>query len=98
MASFSQEDSQRYYRWQSFGPEDGETENLWVDLNALHKSQVRIHGILSNTHRQAAVRSAHTHLTIQFNSLQCLISSIHLLLLLLRGWHFLLISLFMDTT
>uniref|UniRef100_A0AAQ5ZAG0 PSI domain-containing protein n=1 Tax=Amphiprion ocellaris TaxID=80972 RepID=A0AAQ5ZAG0_AMPOC len=51
---FSQEDSQRYYRWQSFGPADGRTENLWVDLNNLHKSQVRIHGILSNTHRQAA--------------------------------------------
>ncbi|XP_035469564.1 plexin domain-containing protein 1 isoform X2 [Scophthalmus maximus] len=47
-------DSQRYYRWQSFGPTDRRTEDLWVDLNALHKSQVRIHGILSNTHRQAA--------------------------------------------
>ncbi|XP_008289729.1 plexin domain-containing protein 1-like [Stegastes partitus] len=48
------EDSQRYYRWQSFGPTDRRTEDLWVDLNNLHKSQVRIHGILSNTHRQAA--------------------------------------------
>lgn len=47
-------DSQRYYRWQSFGPMDRRTEDLWVDLNAQHKSQVRIHGILSNTHRQAA--------------------------------------------
>uniref|UniRef100_A0A4W6CI72 Plexin domain containing 1 n=1 Tax=Lates calcarifer TaxID=8187 RepID=A0A4W6CI72_LATCA len=48
------EDSQRYYSWQSFGPTDGQTQDLWVDLNALHKSQVRVHGILSNTHRQAA--------------------------------------------
>nr|XP_020472219.1 plexin domain-containing protein 1-like [Monopterus albus] len=48
------EDSQKYYRWQSFGPTDRRTEALWVDLNMLHKSQVRIHGILSNTHRQAA--------------------------------------------
>ncbi|XP_069560715.1 plexin domain-containing protein 1-like [Brachyistius frenatus] len=48
------EDSQRYYRWLSFGPTDRQTDNLWVDLNNLHKSQVRIHGILSNTHRQAA--------------------------------------------
>uniref|UniRef100_A0A8C4H0K3 PSI domain-containing protein n=1 Tax=Dicentrarchus labrax TaxID=13489 RepID=A0A8C4H0K3_DICLA len=48
------EDSQRYYRWQSFGPADRRTDDLWVDLNTLHKSQVQIHGILSNTHRQAA--------------------------------------------
>ncbi|XP_041818868.1 plexin domain-containing protein 1-like isoform X1 [Chelmon rostratus] len=48
------EDSQRYYRWQSFGPTDRRTQDLWVDLNTLHKSQVQIHGILSNTHRQAA--------------------------------------------
>ncbi|CAN9508739.1 unnamed protein product [Ophioblennius macclurei] len=48
------EDTHRYYRWQSFGPADGRTEELWVELNRLHKSQVRVHGILSNTHRQAA--------------------------------------------
>ncbi|XP_069373775.1 plexin domain-containing protein 1-like isoform X2 [Paralichthys olivaceus] len=47
-------DSHRYYRWQSFGPKDRNTEGLWVDMNALHTSQVRIHGILSNAHRQAA--------------------------------------------
>ncbi|XP_061911161.1 plexin domain-containing protein 1-like [Entelurus aequoreus] len=49
------EDSQRYYSWQSFGPEDRRTKDLWVDLDSLHKSQVRIHGILSNAHRQAAM-------------------------------------------
>ncbi|XP_077595025.1 plexin domain-containing protein 1 [Stigmatopora nigra] len=48
------EDSQRYYSWQSFGPDDEHTRGLWVDLNSFHKSQVRIHGILSNAHRQAA--------------------------------------------
>ncbi|KAM9426738.1 plexin domain-containing protein 1-like [Pholidichthys leucotaenia] len=48
------EDSQRYYRWQSFGPADRRTKNLWVDLSSLHTSQVRVHGILSNAHRQAA--------------------------------------------
>lgn len=63
---FTQEDSQRYYRWQSFGPTDRRTQDLWVDLNALHKSQVQIHGILSNTHRQAAVRSTHTNITSNF--------------------------------
>ncbi|XP_056153377.1 plexin domain-containing protein 1 isoform X2 [Lampris incognitus] len=47
-------DSQRYYSWHSFGPEDRRTEDLWVDLNALQQGQVRIHGILSNAHRQAA--------------------------------------------
>ncbi|XP_062234570.1 plexin domain-containing protein 1-like isoform X1 [Platichthys flesus] len=48
------QDSHRYYRWQSFGPTDTRTEELWVNMNALHPSQVRIHGILSNAHRQAA--------------------------------------------
>lgn len=45
------EDNQRYYSWKSYGPNDRRTEELWVDLSA---SQVRIHSILSNTHRQAA--------------------------------------------
>ncbi|XP_076008444.1 plexin domain-containing protein 1-like isoform X2 [Genypterus blacodes] len=48
------EDSQRYYRWQSFGPRDTRTEDLWIDLSTLQQGQVRIHGILSNAHRQAA--------------------------------------------
>ncbi|XP_012734899.2 plexin domain-containing protein 1 isoform X1 [Fundulus heteroclitus] len=48
------EDSQKYYIWESFSPTDRKTEQLLVDLNILHKSQVRIHGILSNAHRQAA--------------------------------------------
>ncbi|TNN03286.1 hypothetical protein fugu_000315 [Takifugu bimaculatus] len=48
------EDSQRYYRWQSFGPTDHRTDELWVDLSSLHRSQVQIHNILSNTHRKAA--------------------------------------------
>ncbi|XP_023691182.1 plexin domain-containing protein 1-like isoform X1 [Paramormyrops kingsleyae] len=48
------EDSHRYYTWRSFGPADKHTEDLWVDLNDPRLSQVRMHGILSNTHRQAA--------------------------------------------
>uniref|UniRef100_A0A669F7A4 Plexin domain containing 1 n=1 Tax=Oreochromis niloticus TaxID=8128 RepID=A0A669F7A4_ORENI len=43
-----------YYRWQSFGPTDRQIANLWVDMDNQHKNQVRIHGILSNAHRQAA--------------------------------------------
>lgn len=48
------EDSQKYYMWQSFGPDDDRIDNLWTDLNTIQQSQVRVHGILSNTHRQAA--------------------------------------------
>uniref|UniRef100_A0A673W5H8 Plexin domain containing 1 n=1 Tax=Salmo trutta TaxID=8032 RepID=A0A673W5H8_SALTR len=44
----------RYYSWRSFGPDDQRTDELWVDLNDLEHGQVRMHGILSNTHRQAA--------------------------------------------
>ncbi|CAL1599968.1 unnamed protein product [Knipowitschia caucasica] len=45
------EGTQKYYRWEGYGPADRRTEELWVNLSA---SQVRIHGILSNAHRQAA--------------------------------------------
>ncbi|KAL4659281.1 plexin domain-containing protein 1 [Arapaima gigas] len=48
------EDSRRYYTWRSFGPPDRTTEELWVDLSDPRLSQVRMHGILSNTYRQAA--------------------------------------------
>ncbi|KAM3863944.1 plexin domain-containing protein 1-like [Diretmus argenteus] len=48
------EDSGRYYTWRSFGPDDQRTHELWVDLSDLQHGQVRVHGILSNTHRQAA--------------------------------------------
>ncbi|XP_027033504.1 plexin domain-containing protein 1 isoform X1 [Tachysurus fulvidraco] len=48
------EDAQKYYSWRSFGPGDKQTQELWVDLNSVQAGQVRVHGILSNTHRQAA--------------------------------------------
>ncbi|XP_036428857.1 plexin domain-containing protein 1 isoform X1 [Colossoma macropomum] len=48
------EDSKTYYSWRSFGPGDRRTPELWVDLNSVQQGQVRVHGILSNTHRQAA--------------------------------------------
>ncbi|XP_064177985.1 plexin domain-containing protein 1 isoform X1 [Anguilla rostrata] len=47
------EDSQKYYSWRSYGPTDKRTEELWVDLGAVEHSHVRVHGILSNTRRQA---------------------------------------------
>ncbi|XP_062331289.1 plexin domain-containing protein 1-like isoform X3 [Osmerus eperlanus] len=52
--TFVVEDTQKYYRWQSFVPGERRTEGLWIDLSSLQQSQVRVHGILSNTHRQAA--------------------------------------------
>ncbi|KAJ8398829.1 hypothetical protein AAFF_G00420260 [Aldrovandia affinis] len=48
------EDSHRYYSLSSFGPADQRTAKLWVDMGDLQHGQVRMHGILSNTHRQAA--------------------------------------------
>ncbi|XP_051958880.1 plexin domain-containing protein 1-like isoform X2 [Xyrauchen texanus] len=48
------EDSQKYYSWHSFGPGDKRTQQLWVDLDSVHQGPVRVHGILSNTHRQAS--------------------------------------------
>ncbi|XP_041120958.1 plexin domain-containing protein 1 isoform X2 [Polyodon spathula] len=48
------EDERRYYLWRSLGPSDPRTEQLWIDMTALERSEVRVHGILSNTHRQAS--------------------------------------------
>ncbi|XP_058649054.1 plexin domain-containing protein 1 isoform X2 [Onychostoma macrolepis] len=48
------EDSQMYYSWRSFGPGDKRTQDLWVDLDSMHQGPVRVHAILSNTHRQAS--------------------------------------------
>lgn len=45
---------------------------LWVDLSTLHTSLVQIHGILSNTHRQAAVRWHNTRITVRFHIKPCL--------------------------
>lgn len=48
------EDSSKYYTWRSYGPEDQRTKELWVDMSDVRHGQVRVHGILSNTHKQAA--------------------------------------------
>lgn len=87
-----QEDSQRYYSWHSFGPGDKRTQELWVNLDSVHQGPVRVHTILSNTHRQASVRQLHTpyskHLilayyhvvTWHFNSLLTFLVSLSLAL------------------
>ncbi|XP_028268526.1 plexin domain-containing protein 1-like isoform X2 [Parambassis ranga] len=49
------EDSGKYYTWRSFGPEDQRTEDLWVDMSDVRHGQVRVHGLLSNSYKQAVV-------------------------------------------
>ncbi|XP_041829103.1 plexin domain-containing protein 1-like isoform X2 [Melanotaenia boesemani] len=46
-------DSGKYYTWRSFGPEDRRTKELWVDMSDVRHGQVRVHGILSNSYKQA---------------------------------------------
>uniref|UniRef100_A0A8C4HGU1 Plexin domain containing 1 n=1 Tax=Dicentrarchus labrax TaxID=13489 RepID=A0A8C4HGU1_DICLA len=47
------EDSGKYYTWRCFGPEDQRTQELWVDMSDIQHGQVRVHGILSNSYKQA---------------------------------------------
>ncbi|MEQ2314996.1 hypothetical protein AMECASPLE_017636, partial [Ameca splendens] len=47
------EASSKYYTWQSFGPEDQRTQDLWFDMSDVRHGQVRVHSILSNSHKQA---------------------------------------------
>ncbi|KAM4884267.1 plexin domain-containing protein 1 [Sylvia borin] len=48
------EDNHSYYVSRVFGPGEARRRGLWVDMAAANRSQVKIHGILSNTHRQAS--------------------------------------------
>ncbi|XP_074973202.1 plexin domain-containing protein 1 isoform X2 [Phalacrocorax aristotelis] len=48
------EDNHSYYVSRIYGPGDTRLRGLWVDMAAANRSQVKIHGILSNTHRQAS--------------------------------------------
>lgn len=43
-----------YYTSKSYGPSDPMSKDLWVNIDQMDKDKVKIHGILSNTHRQAA--------------------------------------------
>lgn len=54
--SLLQEDTDHdYYTSKTYGPADPMSKDLWVDIDQMDKDKVKIHGILSNTHRQAAV-------------------------------------------
>ncbi|XP_078280823.1 plexin domain-containing protein 1-like isoform X1 [Rhinoraja longicauda] len=48
------EDYHKYYTSRSFGASDPRTRDLWVDFTKMDKDKVKVHGILSNTHRQAS--------------------------------------------
>ncbi|KAM6905440.1 plexin domain-containing protein 1-like isoform 2-T2 [Xenentodon cancila] len=43
----------KYYTRQSFGPMDQRTKDHWVDMSDVRHGQVRVHGILSNSYKQA---------------------------------------------
>ncbi|XP_075767799.1 plexin domain-containing protein 1 isoform X2 [Pelodiscus sinensis] len=48
------EDNHQYYVSRFYGLGETRTKELWVDVAEANRSQVKIHGILSNTHRQAS--------------------------------------------
>lgn len=41
------------------------SKDLWVNVDQMDKEKVKIHGILSNTHRQAAVRKPSSQILIK---------------------------------
>lgn len=50
---FQEDTDHNYYISRIYGPSDSASRDLWVNIDQIDK--VKIHGILSNTHRQAAV-------------------------------------------
>ncbi|XP_069761049.1 plexin domain-containing protein 1-like [Narcine bancroftii] len=48
------EDHHNYYVSRSYGPNDSRTKELWVNFAKVDKNKVKVHSILSNTHRQAS--------------------------------------------
>lgn len=52
---WGQEDNHSYYVSRLYGPSEPRSRELWVDVAKANQSQVKVHRILSNTHRQASV-------------------------------------------
>ncbi|XP_006275049.2 plexin domain-containing protein 1 [Alligator mississippiensis] len=48
------EDNHSYYVSRIHGPGEAHIKEFWVNMAEANRSQVKIHGILSNTHRQAS--------------------------------------------
>lgn len=53
--SLQEDTDHNYYISRIYGPSDSASRDLWVNIDQMEKDKVKIHGILSNTHRQAAV-------------------------------------------
>nr|BAC87025.1 unnamed protein product [Homo sapiens] len=53
-AQGNEEDNHSYYVSRLYGPSEPHSRELWVDVAEANRSQVKIHTILSNTHRQAS--------------------------------------------
>ncbi|NP_001157080.1 plexin domain-containing protein 1 isoform 1 precursor [Mus musculus] len=49
-----QEDNHNYYVSRVYGPGEKQSQDLWVDLAVANRSHVKIHRILSSSHRQAS--------------------------------------------
>uniref|UniRef100_A0A8C4Z382 Plexin domain containing 2b n=1 Tax=Gadus morhua TaxID=8049 RepID=A0A8C4Z382_GADMO len=50
----NQNTDHNYYTSKTYGPADPLSKGFWVDIDQMDKDKVKVHGILSNTHRQAA--------------------------------------------
>ncbi|XDV18024.1 hypothetical protein PO909_023808 [Leuciscus waleckii] len=51
---YQEDTDHNYYTSKTYGPSDPMSKELWVNIDQMNKEKVKIHGILSNTHRQAA--------------------------------------------
>lgn len=50
-----QEDNHNYYVSRVYGPGERRSRDLWVDMAMANQSHVKVHRILSSSHRQASV-------------------------------------------
>lgn len=50
-----QEDNHNYYVSRVYGPGERRSRDLWVDIAVANRSHVKVHRILSSSHRQASV-------------------------------------------
>nr|XP_008111757.1 PREDICTED: plexin domain-containing protein 1 [Anolis carolinensis] len=48
------EDNHKYYISRIYRPGEMRAKELWIEIAEANRSQVKVHGILSNTHRQAS--------------------------------------------
>ncbi|KAM9501094.1 plexin domain-containing protein 2 isoform 1-T1 [Clarias gariepinus] len=53
-SQIAEDTDHNYYTSKMYGFNDPMSKELWVDIDQMDKEKVKIHGILSNTHRQAA--------------------------------------------